>query len=738
MPNRLAGASSPYLLQHAENPVDWYPWGEEAFAKARAENKPVFLSVGYSSCHWCHVMAHESFEDETVAEILNGYFVSIKVDREERPDVDEAYMTAVQLTSGRGGWPMSVFLTPDRRPFFAGTYFPKEDRGQFPGFASLLAQLARAWQTRRAEIEKGADEITAAVRKALAATPPATTQPIGAEFIWQAVANVLSDFDEQNGGFGTAPKFPPHSAIELLFAVVMHEEAPDDLREASLRAGVFTLRQMVFGGIRDHVGGGFHRYSTDAEWRLPHFEKMLYDNALILGNLSRGAALAEAFDPALSAQLSEAAFELISWLEREMAAPEGYYYSALDADTEGEEGRFYVWSVDEVRAVLGARADAFLAAYGFQDEGNFLDEATQERTGLNIPIRSDAGGTSFAEEILMLQGVREARVRPGRDEKGLVGWNGLAIGALAEAGAIGLAARVAGALLRAEAQHGRLPHQISGGVPSGEAFLEDYAAVVDGLLKVGSLLQGVEGAEEASQTLLQHGARLAIEMRRRFYDAENGGFFGTGEDHEELFGRTKPVFDHPIPSSNALAIRALLMIGDIERARQSLLTVGGWIERAPGSTEALLLTALLGLEVLAETPVVLDAAPAVEIPAPAPKPTGEVLVKLLGSELRADSNRVGHGTIRITIPEGLHVNSPEPPARWLTPTRVEIRGVKGKALYPPAENDRYEGEIEIPFTVELPAGKSDAEFEVRVGFQACTESECQLAVERTFGAVVLG
>jgi len=728
MGNRLAGETSPYLLQHQDNPVDWYPWGEEAFTRAAAEDKLVFLSVGYSSCHWCHVMAHESFEDEEVAQVLNEGFICVKVDREERPDVDEAYMTAVQLSSGRGGWPMSVFLTPDRKPVFAGTYFPKEDRGRQPGFRTMCRQLYAAWQQRRSELEAAADEFAQALGEARAQSLP-SDGPLKAEDLDNLVRQLASDFDPVNAGFGPAPKFPPHSAIDFLLRYVERETAPLDLREAALTMSFATLERMALGGIHDHVGGGFHRYSTDGEWLLPHFEKMLYDNALLLGNFLRAGALAEEMNPGSGAICDRAARGIVDWLSREMTAPEGFFYSALDADSEGEEGKFYVWTEEEVRSVLGHRADDFLTAFGFKNEGNFRDEASGHLTGANIPHLDHDDGGRFAEALQALREVRSTRVRPGLDDKALVGWNGLMIGALARAGYLEMAARAGEAILWAESRHGGLPHHITKGQASGQAFLEDYAALADGLFWVGLLVAHVEASQGggevsgdgAAEFWFDHARRMADDMVAKFYDEKHGGFFGSSTDHEFLFGRTKPVFDQPIPSANALAIQVLLETGDDARASRSLEALSGWMRRAPHATEALHGVALA---------VVPDVASA-----PAPTKPKEVEVSLQKRELKADASGVVKGEVLIRIPEGLHLNSSQPPARWLTPTRVEVQPLKALVRYPPATEDRYVDEVTIHFSIVLPPGESGADLEVKVSYQACTESECQSPTEVRLSAV---
>jgi len=722
MPNRLAQSTSPYLLQHVDNPVDWYPWAEEAFERARQEDKPVLLSVGYSSCHWCHVMAHESFEDEGVAELLKKDFVSIKVDREERPDVDEAYMTAVQLATRRGGWPMTVFMTPDKRPFFAGTYFPRDDRGSHPGFVTVCRQLAEAWRTRRPEVEQAANGYAEAVREALGTAAPAAKGRFDESLIEEAVEVLIADFDRKHGGFGAAPKFPPHGTIEFLLRYAAHPSGHPDLRESALAVGLFTLERMALGGIHDHVGGGFHRYSTDAEWLLPHFEKMLYDNALLLGNYVRGAQVANRVDAKLERTMLSAAEGIVRWLDREMTSPEGLYYSALDADSEGEEGKYYVWSQEEVRAVLGGRADAFMEAYRFEAQGNFEDEASGLRSGTNIPHLSEAA-EGFEADLAALHAVRDKRVHPGLDDKALIGWNGLMIASLAEAGLVDRAARAAHAILTAEQVHGELPHQITRGVASGNAFLEDYAAFINGLLRLAEASSSTD-----AQAYRSAAERLAREMVDRFEDQEAGAFFATTDRHEVLFGRTKPVMDQPIPSGNALAVRALVGLGDEARARRTVDALLGWMQRAPHATEALFAAAL---------PLVEAGAPADSSPATITILPSEIQVRLRDRELVADTSGRASGAVIIDIPADLHINGPQPPAAWLVPTLLDVRPLRADVAYPEPVRDRYEGRVEIPFTVELPSSSRAEEFEIVVRFQACTESECLLPQERRVDGVVL-
>lgn len=727
MPNRLAAESSPYLLQHQNNPVDWYPWGEEAFARAREEDKPIFLSVGYSSCHWCHVMEHESFEDEETARLMNETYVCVKVDREERPDVDETYMTAVQLSAGRGGWPMSVFMTADKRPFFAGTYFPKEERGGHPSFAQILQQVGAVWSQERHKVYEIANQYADAITQSRSQTVEASTL-LGPVLLADCVRAHSTDFDEENGGFGQSPKFPPHTALEFLMTYAIGELGEEDVRQTAADMALFTLEKMALGGFHDHVGGGFHRYSTDERWLLPHFEKMLYDNALLLGNYSRAASLCHEQLPELERLYSQAADGIVRWLKSEMTSPEGLFYSAQDADSEGEEGKFYVWRPEEVDAILGEESRAFQDAFQFHPDGNFRDESTGHITGANIPHLLEFTGDRFEMALSKLRTARASRVRPGLDDKALVGWNGLMISALAEAGEISMAEGAMEAILMAEKPHGRLPHQITKGVPSGDAFLEDYAYFIDSLISltgVKNLFVQVDApmSGRAPFQIFEEAQRLGAEMVEKFYDKENGGFFGTSLEHEELFGRTKPIFDQPTPSANAIAAKVLIDLEDEARAMKTVQSMLGWMERAPSATEALHLVVMALLIQREEEEAI---APIVSQP---------VEVKLVESRLKAVSGKA-IGEVVISIPAGLHINSAKPPARWLIPTEVQIQPLKFSVDYPEPVNDQYTGEVHMPFTVELPSGSRGEEFELTVRFQPCTDSECHLLVEKRFSGVV--
>jgi uncharacterized protein len=679
VPNRLANETSPYLRQHQDNPIDWFPWGEEAWAKAEKEDRPVFLSVGYSSCHWCHVMAHESFEDPLVAEALNDEFVSIKLDREERPDVDEVYMTAVQLANGHGGWPMSVFLTPDKKPFFAGTYFPRQPRGEFPGFLALVRSLAHAWRAQRTEIESAAREFTSALTQALGRDVRADGQRLDLALVQSAVEQLHAEFDDEHGGFGGAPKFPPHTAIRFLLDFA--EAHPGDEADIALGMAVATLEAIVAGGIHDHVGGGFHRYATDERWHLPHFEKMLSDNALMLSNLAR------ALRTAPSDELRQAADRTVAWLEREMVTGDGLLATALDADSDGEEGAFYVWSLEE----LGGPS-AFTEAFQCSAEGNYLDEATHRRTGKNVlHLRSPGDWTAELDRLLS---ARDSRPRPGLDDKAVASLNGLAIGGLAQIGALELASRIAARWL--ELAVPGLPHQVTLGRASGPAFLDDHAYLADGLLDL---------AEATGSLHWRIGAeRLADQMVSLFGDPE-GGFFFTPTGEEVLFVRTKPMMDSAVPSPNAVAARVLRRIGRTEDARRVIEAAAGWMLRVPRATEALLGEALHHLD--DSGPVLAGGRPQVGLRLEAlgePEADGSALVELV-----------------LDLPAGWHVNSHDPPAAWLTPTEIRVEGVLAEAGFPDAPDGRLDGEVRI--VLRLVATKP-SEYLVRIRYQLCNEREC--------------
>ncbi len=713
MANRLAECSSPYLQQHKDNPIDWYPWGDEVWDRARAEQKPVFLSVGYSSCHWCHVMAHESFEDPEVAEALNRDFVSIKLDREERPDVDDVYMTAVQMATGHGGWPMSVFLTPDKEPFFAGTYFPKDGRSGVPGFLTIVGSLAQAWRNQRDEVRKTAAEFASALAQSRERALFADESAFSVETVDQAVEALHESFDFEHGGFGDRPKFPPHSALRFLIDyAVLRGRLPGDgagLVETARTMVALTLDQLVRGGIHDHVGGGFHRYATDDRWHLPHFEKMLYDNAQLLGALAH--ARREGFsDPSGLCRRAEEG--IVDWLHREMTAPDGTLYSALDADTGGEEGATYLWSEEEVRAALGAGADAFLEAFQCAPEGNYLDEGSKVRTGLNVLHRRREDTGLFEGELALLRETRAGRAQPGLDDKALAAWNGLAIGALAEAGYVSEAIAAA----QAWASYGSdLPHMVTRGRAEGDAFLDDFAFLADGFLAIAGGGGGSEWTEQA-EALVDRMVELFGEPEGSFRFVRLGG--------EVLFGTSKPFMDNATPSPNGVAARALRRAGRVQAAAQVVVAGLGWVIRVPRATETLLREMVhLLVDSSVRTTVLVGSRTSVE-------------VRLEPGEPVIDQTGWGYSELVLDVPSGLHINSDQPPATWLVPTVVRVSGVLGEAGFEEAPDGRYEGVVRIPLRLR-PAGES-RDFEVRVTFQACTERECFAPEERVLLGRLVG
>ena len=536
MPNRLAQETSPYLLQHRDNPVDWYPWGKEALARAREQDRPILLSVGYSACHWCHVMERESFEDEAVAAYMNEHFVNVKVDREERPDVDALYMEAVQAMSGHGGWPMTVFLDPDGVPFFGGTYFPPDESRGMPSFRMVMEAVVDAFAGRREELRERAAQ-TRARLGAIGQVEPANGSP-DARLLEAAIESLLAGADLEHGGFGGAPKFPPASALELLLA--------RDERETVET----TLDAMLAGGIYDQLGGGFSRYSVDAVWLVPHFEKMLYDNALL------ARAYLHGWQALGHERYRRACEETLDWMLREMRGPEGGFYSALDADSEGEEGRFYVWTPAQIRDVLGDGAQEIGDFYGVTESGNF--------EGYNVLHLADGAATpepaGLAEARRALYEARSERIRPGLDDKRLTAWNALAIAALAEAGAVlerddyleagrGCAEFVLGSLRDPD---GRLLRTFKDGRAHLNAYLEDHAFLLEALLTL------YESTFE--QRWFDQAQALADTMIARFGDPERGGFYSTSDDHEALIARRKEIGDHPIPSGNSSAAMGLLRL----------------------------------------------------------------------------------------------------------------------------------------------------------------------------------
>ncbi len=546
MSNQLANEKSPYLLQHADNPVDWYPWSNEAFEKAKTEDKPVFLSIGYATCHWCHVMAHESFEDEEVARLMNGAFVNIKVDREERPDIDNTYMTICQMMTGQGGWPLTIIMTPEKEPFFAATYLPKQSRQNRIGMLDLVPQIEQAWKNRRGEIKKSTGKILEHFSQTLELSKQGGK--LEDDILEQAVDELSRRFDSQYGGFGTSPKFPsPHNLIFLMHA---SRSGRDD---NALNMALRTLEFMRYGGIFDHIGGGFHRYSTDRKWLLPHFEKMLYDQAMLILAYTLG------WQHSKKPLLKDTVYRIVEYIERDLLSESGGFYSAEDADSEGEEGKFYVWEKEEIESILDKEdADFISRLFNVTDDGNFREEATGEKTGANILHLSSLPGQKEMEKadsiLQKLKREREKRIRPLLDDKILTDWNGLIMAALSKAGAvfgdknlIGLAERVFSFIdQKMTTEDGGLQHRFKDGDAAIGGMADDYAFVIWGLIEL----------YEATFNLkyLRKSIELNRHFEKHFRDESHGGYYFTSEKSEKLLGRQKEIYDGAIPSSNSVQV----------------------------------------------------------------------------------------------------------------------------------------------------------------------------------------
>lgn len=578
MPNRLAQSTSPYLLQHAGNPVDWYPWGPEALQRAKQEDKPIFLSIGYAACHWCHVMAHESFEDPNIAAQMNQHFINIKVDREERPDLDGIYMSAVVAFTGQGGWPMSVFLTPDLVPFYGGTYFPPRPRYGMPSFHEVLLALADYWHNQRDEVIQSGQRILDALLQQK--TGHAAAANLTPETTRQATRVLLSSYDGGHGGWGRAPKFPQPMALEFLLR--RHLQGEDN----ALLTVQHALDAMSRGGMYDVVGGGFARYSTDADWLVPHFEKMLYDNA----QLTSAYLHAWQVDPLpLYRRVVE---ETLGFVQRELQGPEGGFYSSLDADSEGVEGKFYVWMLDEIREALGGRDELFEHAYGLTPEGNWEGKIVLQRSAKDTELAERFGipaaeiPARLAQRHAQLLAVRSQRVRPGTDDKVLTSWNGLMQAAFAEAARtlenetyLQVAQRNADFLLTSLVVDGKLQRAWRQGRTSQPAFLEDYAALILGLLELYQ--------SDFNPRWFAAAQSLTTEMIDQFADPE-GGFFDTPHSAETVLLRPKDIQDNATPSGNALAAEALLKMAAFTEneewhhlAEESLTQVAGMAAEYP-------------------------------------------------------------------------------------------------------------------------------------------------------------
>ena len=739
--NRLAGATSPYLLQHKDNPVDWYAWGPEALEAARKQDRPIFLSIGYSACHWCHVMEEESFEDPNTAALMNSYFINIKVDREERPDLDDIYMTAVQMLTGSGGWPMSVWLTPELKPFFGGTYFPKDSRYGRPSFSQILTSLGEAWVKDRESLRAQAERVHEAVVQYMSGrrSPPGGGS-LSKELIERAIADMTADFDHVNGGFGQAPKFPPHRALLLMLA--RYRETKD---ENLVRMATLTLDRMARGGMYDQVGGGFHRYSTDGEWLVPHFEKMLYDNALLAD------AYIDAWQTTGSEMYRRIVQEIFEWVLREMTDPAGAFYATLDADSEGEEGRFYVWKPEEVLSVLGPGEGAlFNECYGITPRGNFeggasiphlkegLDQVAA-RKGVQLPALVERLDAARAK----LLAARAKRVRPHLDDKILTAWNGLMIAALAR-GSRALdqprfrdaAVKAADFILaHAMGDDGLLRVSFRRGKLNSEKFLDDQAFFLKALVELFSAT--------GQDRWLQTARSMVRATNATFWDPGQGGYYFSAPDRKDLIVRGKNPTDGAIPSGNSVMAGALLGLHRITgeepyrgRAEETLRAFSGGMEVAPGAYQ----------NMLAALDEYLTSASA----APAP-PVVALEVVSHGSQGRGEE-RVAASLI-LDIKRGWHINSAKPTLPHLIPTSVSLnpdsKATLEKAEYPEGRMVRfgfaasplsvYEGRQQIRLALSAPAAAMSGPTTIRgtLTYQACNDTACLLPIQAPFSFQLL-
>jgi uncharacterized protein YyaL (SSP411 family) len=742
--NRLAGESSPYLLLHQHNPVDWYPWGPEAIEKARQEDKPIFLSVGYSTCYWCHVMERESFSSPAIAELMNRHFVSVKLDREERPDLDEIYMTATQILAGQGGWPNSVFLTTGLKPFYAGTYFPPADRYGRPGFASVLQDLAEAWRTRRADVEEQADEMAKAMARFLEERVHPADEPPRPGAARQALDSLARRFDSQWGGFGGAPKFPTPSNLYLCLEMAgEHSEAGEMLAA--------TLDQMARGGLYDQLAGGFHRYATDREWKIPHFEKMLYDNGFLLELYAREHA--RTGDP----QAARVVRETAEWVAREMTSPEGAFWSAIDAETHGHEGAFYVWTQDELRAALGEEDFTFLAPiFGF--DGPPFFEGSHYVLHLPERLEDVAGRRRMPVDDLLreveagkakLLAARASRDRPLTDDKVLADWNGMLITGLAVAGKllgersyVDRAAKAADFLLAAmRSEGGPLLHAWRNGQGKIAAYLGDYVFVVRGLLALHEAT--------GDGRWLAAAVDLTEEQIRRLRDPQ-GGFFVAGESPDVLF-RSKDVFDGATPSANAVAVLNLLDLaertGDLGlrvQARYALQAFAPVVEIHPDAVRMMTIAARRYHET--ETggphrepgePLEVIAAHERDASAGGVRKLEQEAEHLVGAYLSMGEESGGFRPFRLAleIAPGWHLQANPASEEFLVPTEVRAEGGEVRNVRYPEGKRVQVGFMEKPLScyeeqVEI-TGEVSGAGKVVLVYQACDDARCLPPVERS-------
>ncbi len=751
--NALAKETSPYLLQHAHNPVNWRPWGEEAFAAARKEDKPIFLSVGYSACHWCHVMEHESFENEAIAELINKNFIAIKVDREERPDVDEIYMAAVQVVSGRGGWPMSVFMTADGKPFFGGTYYPPEDMRGRMGFKTLLNRVNDVWTKQRDDLLKDADRLTEALRTQLASRRVDAAGQLDEDFLQNTISKLYESLDPIHGGFGGAPKFPPNSTLPFLLYMRQRPAAKDTKTIDEI--ATLTMNKMALGGMHDQLGGGFHRYSTDERWFLPHFEKMLYDNAM----LSR--AYAEASIVYKNPEYERVARDVCDWVLREMTSPDGGFYSALDADSDGEEGKFYIWGKHEIEQLLGKDADLFGTIFNVSDDGNYREEGTGKRTGHSIlflskPIAELAKDVKLDEAALRekieswrktLMAVRIKRIWPLLDDKVLTAWNGLMIASLARTSVALNEPRYRDAALKAaefqlknqRTAEGRWLATHRKGQSKLPAYLDDHAFLAMAFLELHAATKDDRWKNEA--------IKIVDLMDKHFADPKGGGYFFTADDHEKLLARTKDPVDKAIPSGNGWAAQALVRLWILTsdenyhaKARSLTGEFQGMMERIPHASESMLLAAAQ----LHDEELKRGIVQKVEIKNEPDATRGPVKAALTISSKTLKRGASIDVSVKYTVEKGFHLQPHKVPDQFLKPTTFLLSSravgeLKDLDFPEPIEIEMPEvgkmkvydneiiGKAKLNISKEAPLGKVALKIEAR--FQACDDKECQNPVE---------
>jgi hypothetical protein len=726
--NRLAAETSPYLLQHAHNPVDWYAWGADAFEAARKLNKPIFLSVGYSTCYWCHVMERQCFENEQIAAEMNQRFINIKVDREERPDVDQLYMNAVQVITHQGGWPMSVFLTPDLRPFYGGTYFPPTDMHGRPGFPTILRAVEGAYRERPADVDKSATQLVKILQQMAEPQTPDEPLTIDNQAIESWVERAVADYEPQFGGFGSAPKFPRQTLLEML--LVHQQTHPNESRMKMIR---HALDAMADGGIHDHLGGGFHRYSTDAQWLVPHFEIMLYDNAMLAW------VYAEAFRQTGETRYAQTSRGILDFVLREMTSPRGAFYTAFDAEVDAKEGLSNLWTAAEIVSLLGSKdAELFNHVYGLDRGPNFTDphhdtgQPDKSILYLPEPLTAVAASMKISVEELdarlrpmreKLYTARRQRKQPLLDTKIITSWNALMIRALAHAGRVlsepryvEAAARAANFLLSEHLTAGVLCRTSRNGVRRHDGFLDDYAFLIQALFAMrvaGADVKYVDAASSLSET-----------MRHRFEDRENGGFYFSAQDAPDLIVRQKVASDSPLPSGNAVTAMTLLELGKPELARSTLAAFARQLESYAEGMSSMVEAAIIFLR--SNEPFVVS--PGLVRPhIPTPQQRAAEVLTLEASWPNSTELRVA-----LNIAEGYHINAREP-AKELIATQLSVVGDLADQIasidYPPLREYRGRLTIAVRFKQSLAGGQL---VRLAITYQACDDSSCLPPITKQF------